>query len=94
MDEKIIESNFQIEEIGLKYIGHFNICEFVLYADCFSLTLPVSRMRDFIALFPDINWEDGYMLHKLKGRYLRCLENGKGKVVGLKHIVKNIVFMI
>ena len=85
------EENFQIEEIGLRYIGHFNACELVLYARSFAFTIPVDRVREFAELFRDINWEDGYMLHKLQGRYMRALVYN-GRVVGLKHITKSLVF--
>lgn len=93
MSTKIREQNFQIAEIGLRYTAHFNCCEVVLYGDDFAVTIPIKRMRDFTNLFPDINWEDGYMLHKLKDRYMRCVECD-GRVIGLKHITKDLTFML
>lgn len=102
------EINGQIDEIGLKYIEHFNTYQFEVsiktHSNYFSLIIPLDRFDQFIKLFPEINWEDGYMLHKLKGRYLRCcvVEDPKSmtnytvpqSIVALKHIVREIIYLV
>ena len=88
------EINFEILDIGLYYIAHFNLYQLKLFSDNFSLAIPLNRLNEFIQLFPDINWEDGYMFHKLKGRYLRAVLDNNGKLVQLKHIVKPIVYEV
>ena len=93
-NDGMLEENFQIESIGLQYIGHFNSYELRLFAHDFAATIPLKRIGDFVKLFPDVNWEDGYMLHNLCGRYLRRLLSPEGRILGFKHIVKDIVFMI
>lgn len=86
------EFNFEIKDIGLEYIAHFNCFAIKLLADSFSITISPNQLKDFIKLFPEINWEDGYMIHKLKGKYLRAVEAEWGRIVALKHIIKDITF--
>ena len=88
------EFNFEIKDIGLKYFGHNGYYALILYSDCFSVEIPFGRINEFVKLFPDVRWEDGYMLHKLKGRYMRCIDDGKLNVIGLKHITKDLTYML
>ena len=87
------EVNFQIEEVGLMYIAHFRAVVLKVYTHDFGIEIPFDRLNDFTALFPDINWEDGYFLHKLKGRYMRYVECD-GKVIQFKHIIKDITYYV
>lgn len=86
------EQNFQIENIGLYYIAHFNCCMVRLWAEDFSFDIPLDRVNEFCYLFPDINWENGAFLEVLKNRYMRALIDN-GKVVGLKHITLNRTYL-
>ena len=86
------EQNFQIQKIGLYYIAHFNCCAVRLCAEDFGFDIPNKRIQEFCSLFPDVDWEDGEFIEVLEGRYMRALiENNK--VVGVKHITKNLVYM-
>lgn len=85
--------NCEITECGLRYIAHGDICELKLCTRDFGLTIPLNKISEFTKLFPDINWEDGYFFHKLKGRYLRAYTDRTGRIVGLKHIVKDITYV-
>ena len=86
--------NFQIQSIGLQYLGHFNVCSLRLFADSFGVTIPLKRVGEFVKLFPDVDWENGYMLHNLCGRYLRVMVSKEGRVIGFKHIVDDIEFIL
>lgn len=86
--------NEEITECGLRYLGHYNRCCVKVCGNCFGLEIPMDRMRDFINLFPDINWEDGEFLHKLIGRYLRVTVDDYGNLYSLHHITKSIDYMI
>ena len=87
------ERNFQIENIGLYYMAHYGKRILRLCAKDFAVDIPINRIHEFCDLFPDVDWEDGAFLEVLKGRYMRVLID-KDIVVGLKHITKELVYMV
>lgn len=84
--------NFEILDIGLYYIGHFNSKTLRILSNSICFEVPLDRIDEFCQLFPDINWEDGAYLEQLKGRYMRAIIE-KGRVIGLKHITKDLTYM-
>lgn len=86
--------NEEITECGLKYLGHYNRSCVNVCGNCFSLEIPMDRIRDFTELFPDVNWENGEFLHKLIGRYIRVTVDDYEKLYSLHHITKPINYMI
>jgi hypothetical protein len=91
----ITETNYQIQKIGIKYIGHYNCSRVLLYGRNFSVEIPLKRMREFTNIFPDVQWEDGRFLEDLKGRYIRVVIDDKtSNIVAIKHITDDLVFEI
>lgn len=89
------ETNYQIEKIGVVYMGHYNRTYVKLYGRCFGIEIPFERMRDFTNIFPDVQWEDGRFLEDLKGRYIRVVIDDKtSNIVAIKHITDDLVFEI
>lgn len=85
--------NKEILEIGAMYTGHFDNVSIRVIGDTWHFDIPSCKMREFTDIFPDINWEDGYYLEKLKGRYIRLYDDGcKYKIV--KHITKDLTYEI
>jgi len=89
MTEDHYTENQQITSIGLKYVGHFNICEFSVTFDTCGTDIPIKRIGEFVKLF-DVDMEDGYMLHKLKGSYVRVtFDWNTRRLVMIQHITKD-----
>ena len=86
--------NSQIEKCGIKYIGHYNYSEIKVYGDCWGVTIPIKRVRDFTNIFPNKHWEDGLFLEELNGEYLRIVYDKNNNIVALRHIVKDIDYMV
>ena len=86
--------NSQIEKCGIKYIGHYNHSEIKVYGDCWGVTIPTNRLRDFTDIFPNKNWEDGLFLEELKGEYVRIVYDENDNIVALKNIIRDIDYMV
>lgn len=88
MDKHIIR-NTQIKKCGLAFLGN-GISKFILSDDAtWSLEIPLNRIKDLVKLFPEINWENGQYLNKIKNSYLRLIMNEHSDILGLEHIIKD-----
>ena len=67
------EVNKQIVRCGLVYIGHFGVTEFQVLGDSFRITIPIKRIREFVKLFPEIDWENGTFLEDMSRKYIRLV---------------------
>lgn len=88
------EYNDEIQECGLRYIAHYNYTQIVLFGKHFTFDIPPDRLYEFIQIFPDMKWEDGEFLHRLKGKYIRVVENDEGEIYSFKHIIDNIEYIV
>lgn len=91
---ELIVRNTQIEKCGIRYIGHYNCSEIKIYGDCWGIVIPSNRLRDFTNIFPHKKWEDGLFLEELKGEYLRIVYDENSNIVALRHIIKDIDYMV
>ena len=91
---EITVRNSQIEKCGIKYIGHYNYAEIKVYGDCWGVTIPINRLRDFTNIFPNKNWEDGLFLEDLKGEFIRIVYDENNNIIALRHIIKDIDYMV
>ena len=86
--------NDQILRCGIEYIAHYDKSYIRCIGTSWSIDIPQNRLRDFISIFPEYNWEDGIFLDDLKGTYVRVTYNSDFNIVSLKHIVKNLTYEV
>ena len=86
--------NTQIEKCGIKYIGRYNFSEIKIYGDCWGVTIPTKRLREFTNIFPNKNWEYGLFLDELNGEYIRIVYDENNNIIALRNIIKDIDYMV
>ena len=87
--DKHITRNTQIKKCGLAFLGK-GTSRFILSDDAtWSLEIPLDRIKDLIKLFPEISWQNGQYLNKIKNSYLRLIMNEHSDILGLEHIIKD-----
>jgi hypothetical protein len=86
--------NAEIINCGLFYCGHNDECFIHLITDQGIIDFSVDRLYKFVEIFPDIEWDSGNYIYKLKGRYIRLVYDDSYHVIGIKHIVKDCCFII
>ena len=84
--------NAKIEEAGLYYIGHYGTVNVKLDLETrgggASVTIPIDKIEEFLSMFEDdIDLEDGFYIHHLRGFPVRMLLDGTGKITAIGDIL-------
>lgn len=86
--------NTEIINCGLVYNAHYNTSEVKVYGDAWGITIPIDRLREFVNIFPEIDWENGEFIHNLKGKYIRITYDENFEIYSISHIIKNLAYVI
>lgn len=86
--------NTEISNCGLIYNIHYNLSEVKVYGIDWGITIPIDELREFVAIFPELNWEDGEFIHNLKGKYIRLTYDENFEIYSISHIVKNLTYIV
>lgn len=87
--------NDEIKECGLFYFGHYDNLYIRLVGTNFNIEIPFEEVREFTKIFPEINWEDGEFINKVKGKYIRVnATDDYSRVCSLEHIIKDIKYIV
>ena len=85
--------NSEIKNAGAMYIGHFYKLEIKVCGDNWGVTIPEARVDEFLNIFPEVNYEDGFWFEDLNGKYVRVMEDGF-KVVALMNIIGEQIYYV
>lgn len=87
--------NDEIKECGLFYLGYYDNLYIRLTGTKFGIEIPFEDVKKFTNIFPEIKWEDGEFINKVKGKYIRVnVTDDYQKVCSLEHIVKDIKYIV
>lgn len=71
----------------LDVILYYNCCDsrirLKVFTDVGSYDYHAARLKDFIALFPDVDWRRGFTLDGVSHRYMRAVIQD-GRIIALK----------
>lgn len=88
------QMNDEIKDIGLKYYGDTNTSHLIVVGSTWRIEVPMSRVGEFCRLFPQLNWEHGEFLNRIKGQYLRVTFDDRMQLYSLHHITKSIDYIV
>lgn len=84
--------NAKIVEVGLYYIGHYRTAHIKIDLETRGggacVTIPTNKIGEFLSIFEDdIDLEDGFYIHHLKGLPVRMLLDETRKIVAIGNIL-------
>ena len=89
----MFEINTQIIKCGLRYNARLDFSEIKVYGESWSVTVPEKRLREFVRIFPERDWE-GAFLHDLTGTYVRLVLDEDGRIHALRHITDSLEYIM
>lgn len=88
------QMNDEITKVGLEYCSQTDSAQVIVAGDIWKIAVPLHRVGELCKLFPDMNWKDGDLVSRIKGRYVRVTFDDCMQVYAIHHITKSIDYIV